>query len=197
MAAFGITTLWVLYVMQIMLRLLLPLPLLFTMTTVHTLHVLIDTISIKKDLCQKPNCMLQTFSCRHPLTKTKLKLCLSLYGSALWLTFSSELQFLETTFNNALHKIWSLPHRCNTAILHLVAGLPSLYISRSNKLALAAEKSQCRLLMDIFRECHNLVYTGCEYNLWYGPPHSKSYSHQEFLCASSIRDVRFAPEMNP
>ena len=51
--------------------------------------------------------------------------------------------------------------------------------------------------MEVFRECHNLVYIGCEYNQWYGQPHSKSYFHQEFLCASFIRDVRLAPELNP
>ena len=81
----------------------------------------------------------------------------------------------------------------------MVAGVRSLYnivISRSNALLISTEKSQSRLLIDIFMECRNLVYTGCGYNRWYGHQHLKSYADQDCLCASFIRDVRLFPELN-
>ena len=85
-----------------------------------------DIASIKKDPIRKANCMLHTFSCCDPLTKTMLfrGFCLSLYGSALWFSSSSELRSLEITI---LRKIWSLPRACHTGILHQVAGLHSIY----------------------------------------------------------------------
>ena len=60
-----------------------------------------DISSIKKDLTRKANCMLHTFSCCDPHTKTTLfcSVCLSLYGSSLWMSSSSELRSLEATFN--------------------------------------------------------------------------------------------------
>ena len=59
-------------------------------TLTHDLSDDEDIISIKKDLCRKA---MYTFSCCNPLTKTKLlqSFCLSLYGSSLWLSSSSEL----------------------------------------------------------------------------------------------------------
>ena len=89
-----------------------------------------DISSIKKDLTRKANCMLHTFSCCDPLTKTMLfrSFCLSLYSSALWMSSSSELRSLEVTFNNILRKIWSLPRAYyHTGILHQVAGLHSIF----------------------------------------------------------------------
>ena len=64
------------------------------------------------------NYMLSVFSSCDPLTKTRLlqSCCLSLYGAALWNSFSCELASLEVVFNNILRKIWKLPHHCHTGI---------------------------------------------------------------------------------
>ena len=71
----------------------------------------LDIVRAKKDLTRKANCMLYSFSSSSPLVKTKLlsSFCLSLYGSALWSSSSTELRSLETTYNNILRRIWSLP----------------------------------------------------------------------------------------
>ena len=50
-------------------------------------------------------------------------------GSALWRASSSELRNLEISLNNILRKIWSLPRRCHTAILHRVAGIVFITLS--------------------------------------------------------------------
>ena len=51
--------------------------------------------------CRKANCMLHTFSCCDPFTKTELfrSFCLSLYGCALWSMSATQFHSLEVTFN--------------------------------------------------------------------------------------------------
>ena len=125
--------------------------------------------------------------------------CLSLYGSALWFSSSSELRSLEITFNNILRKIWSLPRACHTGILHQVAGLHSIYnmvISRSSKLLLPALKSKSPVLTDAFTQSSTLAYTSLGYNKIYGHRHWKSYSTQDILCAGFIHDVKLDPSLS-
>ena len=180
----------------------------FSQTIVHLGHILShdlsdgeDIVSIKKDLCRKANCLLHIFSSCNPHIKSTLfqSFCLSLYGSALWNVSSPELQHLEVACNNILRKIWSLPRRCHTSILHLVASIQSIYnstIIRSNRLIVAAINSSSRVLADVFCESSSLIYTSCGYNCLYGPRHTKSYNEAESLCASFIRDVRMSPALN-
>ena len=108
----------------------------FSQSIVHLGHILShdlldreDIVSIKKDLCRKANCLLHIFSSCNPHIKSILfqSFCLSLYGSTLWNVSSPELQHLEVACNNILKKIWSLPRRCHTSILHLVASIQSIY----------------------------------------------------------------------
>ena len=119
-----------------------------------------DIFSIKMDLTHKAvSCMLHTFSCCDPLTKTMLfhSFCLCLYGSARWMSSSS----LEVTFNNILRKIWSLPRACHTGILHQVAGLHSIFnvvVSRSSKLLLSSLKSKSPVFIDIHSELFPGLY---------------------------------------
>ena len=104
----------------------------------------------------------------------------------------------KVTFNNVLHKIWSLPRRCHTGILHSVANLYSVYnvvVLRSKKLSLMACNSPSSLLSDI-SECKTLAYTSVGYNLMYGHRHIKSYTEQERLCSSFIRILRLFPDLN-
>ena len=180
----------------------------FSKSVIHLGHILTndlsdseDIASIKKDLCKKANCLLHIFSSCNPDIKTKLfrSFCLSLYGSALWNVSSSELRHLEVTCNNILRKIWSLPRRCHTSILHLVANIESIFnstILRSNRLIVAATESSSRVLADVFQESSFLAYTSCGYNCLYGSRHIKQYSAAESLCAAFVRDVRMAPSLN-
>ena len=180
----------------------------FSQSIVHLGHILShdlsdreDIVSIKKDLCRKANCLLHIFSSCNPHTKSILfqSFCLSLYGSALWNVSSPELQHLKVACNNILRKIWSLPQKCHTSILHLVASIQSIYnstIIRSNRLVVAAINSSSRILADVFCESSFLTYTSCGYNCLYGSRHTKSHNEAESLCASFIRDVRMSSSLN-
>ena len=144
---------------------------------------------------------------KQPVKSVLLKYYYAISALALHLLFLSFLrdmpigckQQLEVACNNILRKIWSLPRRCHTSILHLVASVQSIYnstIIRSNRLVIAAIDSSSRILADVFCESSSLTYTSCGYNCLYGPKHTKSYNEAESLCASFIRDVRMSPSLN-
>ena len=143
-----------------------------------------DIIAVKQSMCRKANHMLTVFGSCDPHTKCKLmqSFCLSLYGSALWAASSSELHSLAVSFNNILRKIWGLPRRCHTAILHCVGGLQGIHnivITRSNKLISSAQKAGSCLLAEVFTEASTLMYTSFGYNHRYAARHWKSYSEGE------------------
>ena len=132
----------------------------------------LDIIAVKQGMCRKANHMLTIFRPCDPVTKTKLmqSFCLSLYGASLWMASSHQIQSLETAYNNLLRKIWNLPRRCHTAILHRVAGVSSIYnmiVTRCNKLVASAKESGSSLLSDVFTEATTLVYTNVGYNFFY------------------------------
>ena len=105
-----------------------------------------DILSVKRDMCQKANYMLYTFAPCDPYTKSRLleSFCMSLFGSALWFLSSSALRLLETSFNNILRKIWSLPRHCHTAPLHLLAGISSIFkISQAYVICLEVHLTRC------------------------------------------------------
>lgn len=160
-----------------------------------------DIVAKRKDLCRKANCMLSIFSSCDYLTKIKLfqSFCLSLYGCALWKASSRQLRSLEVTFNNILRKIWVLPRRCHTSIVHLVSSLHSLFnvvIERSQKVISQALKQPSSLLADVFGESQFLAYTSFGYNTLYGSRHWKTYREADCLCANFIRDARLCPIEN-
>ena len=120
-------------------------------------------------MVRKANCMLRSFAGCDPIVKTKLfrAFCLSLYGSALWNISSSSLNSIEVAFNNTLRRIWSVPQRTHTGILHCLAGLPSVYntvLSRSKSLIYAACSSSSFPASSIFRDAGSLAYTFSGFN---------------------------------
>ena len=135
------------------------------------------------------------------IVKTRLfsSFCLSLYGAALWKSSDPQLKTLEVTFNNFLHKIWSLSRHSHTGLLHSTAKLQSIYnvvIFRSAKLLASASGSSSSLISDLFSESARCAYTFIGYNSIYGYKHLKTYSQCDGLCGSFIRDARNAPELN-
>ena len=162
----------------------------------HLCHILIhnlsdseDISSITKDMCRQANCMLHLFACCDPFVKNHLfsSFCLSLYGAALWKS-DPQLKTLEVTFNNFLHKIWSLPRHSHTGLLHSTAKLQSIYvIFRSAKLLASASGSSSILISDLFHESARCTYTFIGYNSIYGYKHLKTYSQYDRLCGAFIR----------
>ena len=111
-------------------------------------------------------------------------------GSALWSSSSKELKSLEVCFNNVIRKIWHLPQRCHTSVLHLVSGLPSIFntiITRSYRLTAAALQSSSPLIADIYGDATKLVYTSSGFNLFHGHNFWKSYN---------VSNVKLSPHLN-
>ena len=162
----------------------------------------LDIIAVKQGMCRKANHMLTIFGPCDPYTKTKLmqSFCLSLYGASLWKASSPDIWSLETAFNNPLRRIWNLPRRGHTAILHHVAGVSSIYnnmiITCCKKLVASARRVGSQLLRDVLSEASTLVYTNVGYNSFYSEKHWKKYSDCDELCANFIRDARMYPELN-
>ena len=100
----------------------------------HLLHYnLSDAPDINhklRDMVKKANCLLASFPKAGPTILTRLfqSYCLPLYGSALWSLSCSALYHMEVAFNKILRRIWRLPNRSHTGIVHSVAKLDSLYI---------------------------------------------------------------------
>ena len=120
----------------------------------------------------------------------------SLYGSSLWSLSSPLLRNIEVAFNKILRRIWHLPNRCHTGILHLVAGLDSIFnvvAKRSKYLLYAASNCPSSLTRSIFRDSSSLCYTFAGYNFLFGHRHSKHYDPQYSTCATIIRAFRSSP----
>ena len=165
----------------------------------HLLHYNLSDapdVSLKlRDMVKKANYVFATFPGVSPRVLTRLfqSYCLSLHGSCLWSLSSPALHSIETAFNKCLRKIWHLHYRSHTAIVHLTAGLHSLYntvFHRSYSLLLSATKSPSNLVRTVFRDSVAVCYSFTGYNSLYGASHIKSYDTHHYLCANVIRSLR-------
>ena len=107
-------------------------------------------------------CLLASFPRIGPFILTRLfqPYCLSLYGSALWTLSCPALRLIEVTFNRVLRRIWRLPSRSHTGIVHLVANLDSLFnfvFRRSNSLRYAAAKCPSVLVQSVFLQSTSIL----------------------------------------
>ena len=161
-------------------------------------HNLCDTPDVNsklRDMIRKANCLFASFPGVGPSILSRLfqSYCLSLYGSCLWSLSSPAIHNIEVAFNKILRKIWHLHYRSHTAIVHLVANLPSLYnvvFHRSNSLCIAASKCPSSLVRVIFCDSAAVSYSFCGYNSLYGSTHLKVYDSQSEVCANVIRSIR-------
>ena len=151
-----------------------------------------DIENKKRDFIRKSNYMLHAFSCCDKATKTHLfqAYCLSLTGSALWNLASPLISSLEVAFNNIIRKIWSLPRRSHTALVHLTASLSSVYnmiYLRSASLFHRALTSKSSILCDVFLEASGNI---CTFIGYWGERSEPLPSHLNvnfvclFVCAS-------------
>ena len=145
--------------------------------------------------------MLHTFSCCDRLIKSTLfmSFCRSLSGSAIWSLARPQLRSLEVTFNNILRKIWGLPRRCHTSLLHLTAALDGVFNTvyvRSLRLVNSAINSDSIILHDVFYQSSKLAYCFAGYNCGFGWKHLKFYTEQDSVFASFMRDVLAYPSLN-
>ena len=161
----------------------------------YNLDDLPDVNSKLRDMIRKANCLFASFSGVGPAILSRLfqSYCLSLYGSCLWSLSSPAIRNIEVAFNKILRKIWRLHYRSHTAIVHLVANLPSLFnvvFHRCHSLCIAASKCPSTLVRVIFRDSAAVSYSFCGYNSLYGSSHLKIYDSQSQIYANVIRSLR-------
>ena len=165
----------------------------------HILHYKLDDgpdiVRAIKDLNKKANSMLYTFRSADPVVKTFLikMYCLSLYGCHTWSLSSKCLFQIQVAMNKILHKVWNLPHRSHTSIVHCTADIPAIcniVYSRSCKFLSRSLLSYAPIVSSIIHESSTLVYTFLGYNNLYGSHHLKFYSNYDFDISFFVRSVR-------
>ena len=87
-----------------------------------------DTMRATRDMNRKANSLIYTFQSIDPFIKTFLlkSYCLSLYGCCIWSLCAPSLRVIEVTLNKILRKIWHLPARSHTGIVHCVAKVQTI-----------------------------------------------------------------------
>ena len=128
-----------------------------------------DIVRAIKDLNKKANSMLYTFRSADPVVKTFLikMYCLSLYGCHTWSLSSKCLFQIQVAMNKILRKVWNLPHRSHTSIVHCTADIPAIcniVYSRSCKFLSRSLLSYAPIVSSIICESSSLVYTFLGYN---------------------------------
>ena len=155
-----------------------------------------DIIRATKDLNCKANYILSLFKSADHFVKCFLikTHCLSLYGGSLWSLSSPSIRLFQVTLNHILRKVWRLPHQSHTSIVHCVSQVPSInnillkqYLSHLS----SALSSPSPLVKSVYYysafSMFAFSFTG--YNNLYG---LKTYTDEDFLYASIIRDIRWS-----
>ena len=146
-------------------------------------------------LC-KANFVLFRFKSSDPHVKMKLfqAYCLSFYGSSLWRLDCPELNSLSVAFNNVIRRIWNLPQRSHTSVVHCLGstgGIHNIIFSRFCTMFNACISYASPLIRSIFtvsaQSC-NSNFIG--YNFLYGHTHCKHYKHGYIVCSQLMREIR-------
>ena len=124
------------------------------------------------------NSILCTFHCANPVVKTFLiqSFCLSLYGGILCKLNTSGMNRLEVALNKILRKIWHLPPRSHSSIVHIVAQVntvKNLLYYRFLTFLKNTLSSPSPLVRSVF---HDTCYFFNGYNSRYGHTHLKFYN---------------------
>ena len=160
-----------------------------------------DVLIRSRDLVKKANHLLVSFAGVGPgiLTRLFQCFCLSLYGAALWTLNCPAIKSLEISYNKILRRIWSLPARSHTTIVHHVARLPSLFnLIRSRSLSLLRTANLCssHLVWSLFHQSSLCCYTFCGFNSLFGQRYLKHCNQQYAECADIIRSFRLKGQSN-
>ena len=145
-------------------------------------------------MCRKANGILHTFGSCIPPIQNQL-VVITLFGSVLWRLDCRKIKTLDVTFNNLLRRIWKLPRRCHTGILHCIARTDGVYniiirccISFIHRATNTTSNTIVYVLFTIGPAFQVVMATG--YNLMYRSKYLKHYSEDDYLHAQYIRDIR-------
>ena len=165
----------------------------------HILHYNLDdspdiTRAIK-DLNKKANSVLCLFHLADPVVKTYLikMYCLSLYGCPLWSLSSKSLNCLQIELNKILRKVWNLPLRAHSSVVHCIARVPSvknIILSRFDRFLSSISQLTSPIVSLIFDQVAVLPYNFLGYNNLYGETYFTMYSSLDQDISSFIRSIR-------
>ena len=154
-----------------------------------------DIIRAVKDLNRKANSLFCIFRVVDPFVKCFLfkSYCLSLYGCSLWSHSSSSLKLCEVALKKSLRKLWCLPRKSHSTIVHCVAQIDTISaiaLSRFHSLRCSALSSSSPLVKSVFSVSSSIVYSFTGYNSVYGANHVIDYSYSDLSIAYMIRRIR-------
>ena len=169
---------------------------------IHLGHILTSTLDdtadimrVVKDINRKINSLLCLSHFADPHVKTFLlqSYCLALYGSCLWSLNAPSINPIEVALNKVLRKIWHLPPRSHTAVVHCVAQVPSISSTlyhQSQSFLLRALSSSSPLIRTIFSESVCLINFFTGYNFRYGHTHVRTFRDDQFNTGNAIRLIQ-------
>ena len=158
-----------------------------------------DVARVCSEMCRKANSILHTLGSCSPPVQNQLVVahCLSLlnFGSLLWSLDCRKIKTLDVAFNNLLRRIWKLPRRCHTGILHCIAWTDGIYngiiIRRCiSFIHRATNTTSNTIVRSVYNWASSQVFTATGYNLMYRSKYLKHLPEDDYLCAEYIRDIR-------
>ena len=113
---------------------------------------------------------------------------------SLWPLSSKSISLIKVALNKILRKVWNLPHRSHTSIVHSVAHIPSVsdivYKRFSTFIANGFVSIYIYLVAKILYNSSLMAYIFTGYNFMYGSHHLKIYNDVDLNISTSIRLIR-------
>ena len=128
------------------------------------------------------------------LTKTFLfkSYCLPLYGCSLWSLGSPSIKTIDVALNKILRKVWKLPTRSHTGVVHCIAHvstISNILFQSFHFLLSKASSSSSTLIRTIFRDSTFNPFSFAGYNFCCGHHHLREYTTAEINKGLLIRSV--------
>ena len=104
--------------------------------------------------------------------------------------------FIKVALNKILRKVWNLPHRSHTSIVHSVAHIPSVFLILCTNVSLHFIANgfvsiyTSHLVAKILYNSSLMAYIFTGYNFMYGSHHLKIYNDVDLNISTSIRLIR-------
>ena len=120
--------------------------------------------------------------------------CLSLYDCTLWSLSCKSLHVIQVAINNAFRKVWNLPFKSHTAIVHCVARIfpiCNLIFHQFNKLYFHAISHSSAIVKSTFLHSSSLIYAFFGHNYMSGHKYLTFYNSYDIYCANIIRNYRY------
>ena len=119
--------------------------------------------------------------------------CLSLYGCHLWSLSSKSLNTLHIALNKILRKVWNLPSRSHSSIVHctiIIQAIHNTVFRHFNQFLSHSVLSHVPIVSSSIHQSSLLAYNFLGYNNSYGSIHLKHYKSVDLDISLFTRSVR-------